>query len=677
MKAPWRSKANTNGVESVNGLVSVLAAILLSTQSVCGADSNQRKALMIGDGEAFYRPGSEATHPQVARKNFLKLVGNVANDPAKGWVCDFTGDLMRQLGMDPTNTPVETLFNYIGQHRLGYRVAMCCGPAGYTGSCWGCAVDNGMMPFGPQGNNNNGLRLDDPVGLRAAVGVAGGTSGNWTSYGPGVEVIDALPLWASWSNFEDAAQSWANQAAAAKFAKILDAHPQYNIWDARQHLRQAASFWSHGWTETNGYGRVNENAVVGHLLPGQPVDFRVVKSRDRHRVTFSWRNFLQSDFAATVIARKDGRILYESTGTNFVWTSDVDGDETFVYWSKNKAGEKSRLETYQTRKVTGLNRGLRQTCLVLGAPHGQEDLNWTLCNQFQQAATNWVCDIAFQPGHPFYDKNPGYAAGPVVAVLADFSAMVTYAISNHYRILVAPVAYPDRDDFRFKTEWDRATAAGMLVVVPHHTSLSTSRKPQARRVSPPRLSSAITVGAGLTNNLRSFGPGLEFFDAPAAEGGPYGGPIQTEAAAIIAAKLAQILDAHPAYNSWDARQHLRQSASGYTRGWVEDGGYGRPPARPANTERLDPAPPLDIQAQRAADGGSVTFSWQNFLQSSFAETVITRADGRTVYHGAGTNLIWRSDVNGDETFQFFSRDKSGRLSKPESYTVLRISGLRS
>ena len=26
--------------------------------------------------------------------NFLKVVGNVANDPAKGWTCDFSGDLM-------------------------------------------------------------------------------------------------------------------------------------------------------------------------------------------------------------------------------------------------------------------------------------------------------------------------------------------------------------------------------------------------------------------------------------------------------------------------------------------------------------------------------------------------------------------------------------------------------
>ncbi len=79
------------------------------------------------------------------------------------------------------------------------------------------------------------------------------------------------------------------------------------------------------------------------------------RSHDRRQVIFTWRNFLQTGFAATVIARKDGPILYEGAGTNFVWTSDVDGEATFLYWSKNKAGEKSRMESYQTRTVTGLN----------------------------------------------------------------------------------------------------------------------------------------------------------------------------------------------------------------------------------------------------------------------------------------------------------------------------------
>lgn len=608
---------------------------------------------------------------------FLRLVGNLANDPAKGWTCDMEWDVKVRLGMNPTNTPAETLFNYIGQHHLGYRIAMNCGPMGQTAGYWRCAVDNGIMPFAPHYNNNPGYRFDDPVGIRAAVSVAGGHTANTGTYGQSLEFFDAVPEWSNPPKYEDIAQSWANQGLAAKFTRVLDAHPRYNIWDARAHLRQAGSFWAAGWTETNGYGRVNEQAIVNRLLPGPPVEFQAIRSRDRHRVVFVWKNFLQSDFAATVIARRDGRILYEGVGTNFVWTSDVDGDEVFTYWSKNKAGEKSRMESYQTRTVTGLNCRLNQTCLVLGATTSEEALTRNLCERFQQVATNWVCDMVCRSGTADRDPRTQMPGGPVVAVLPDFSAMVSYAISNHYRLLVAPVAYPDRDLYGYKEAWDRATAAGVLVVLPHHGSISTSRTPQARRLSPPRLFSAVTVGEGTTTNRLSFGPGLEFFDTPAVpRSAPIGLTNQMDAAGVVAGKLAQILDAHPHYNLWDARQHLRQSASYYATGWVEDGGYGRPPAQPARIAVLDPAPPLDIQATKSAGGDFVTFSWQNFLQSSFAETVIQRKDGRTIYHGAGTNFVWRSDADGEETFRFYSKDKAGRLSRSEAYTILRVEGLR-
>jgi hypothetical protein len=657
-------------------LLAVLA-IAAGAQPGLAAGNSQRKALVMGRSAPLGETNAAQTHAQGARLTFLRLVGNLENDPAKGWTCDMEWDVKVRLGMDPTNTSAETLFQYIGQHRLGYRIAMNCGPMGQTAGYWGCAVDNGIMPFAPHCNNNPGLRFDDPIGIRSAVSVAGGVTVNVTSYGPSLEFIDAVPQWGPHPEPEATAQSWDNQRLAARFARVLDAHPNYNIWDARQYLRQAASFWSTGWTETNGYGRMNEQAVVGKLLPGPPVEFQAAKSRDRHKVVFTWRNFLQTDFAATVIARKDGRILYEGAGTNFVWSSDVDGDATFLYWSKNRAGEPSRMESYQTRTVTGLNCGPYQTCLVLGAPASEAELTRNLGERFQQVAPNWVCDLVSRSGDVYCDKLTSIPIGPVVAVLPDFSAMTSYALSNHYRILLAPVTYPDRDLYHFKSDWDRATAAGILVVLPHHASMSSARNAQARRLSPPRLFSAVTVGEGVTTNRLSFGPGLEFFDTPAGPSPiPIGLTNQMDAAAVIAGKLAQILDAHPHYNLWDARQHLRQSASYYGTGWVEDGGYGRPSAQPARIAVLDPAPPLEIQAAKSAGGDSVTFAWQNFLQSSFAETVIQRADGRTIYHGSETNFLWRSDVSGDETFRFYSKDKSGRLSRPESYTVLPVTGLR-
>ena len=169
------------------------------------------------------------------------------------------------------------------------------------------------MPIAPHCNNNPGLRFDDPIGIRAAISVAGGAVTNSTSYGQSLEFIEAIPVEGSKPLQEGTAQSWVNQQLAAKFARILDAHPNYNIWDARQHMRQAASFWASGWTETNGYGRVNEHAVVGKLLPGPPVEFLAARSHDRRQVIFTWRNFLQTGFAATVIARKNGPILYEGS----------------------------------------------------------------------------------------------------------------------------------------------------------------------------------------------------------------------------------------------------------------------------------------------------------------------------------------------------------------------------
>jgi hypothetical protein len=171
---------------------------------------------------------------------------------------------------------------------------------------------------------------------------------------------------------------------------------------------------------------------------------------------------------------------------------------------------------------------------------------------------------------------------------------------------------------------------------------------------------------------------LEFYDsAPADAGSMFGGVTQNEAAAVVAAKLAHILDAHPHYNVWDARQHLRQISSHYASGWVEDGGYGRPPAFPEKIAMLEPAPPLDIRAERAADGKSIAFAWRNFAQSSFAETVIERGNGQVIYRGTGTNFVWRSATEGNETFRFYSKDKAGRTSRPDAYTIIDVPGLAS
>jgi hypothetical protein len=626
-----------------------------------------RKALAMGIG-APLSPDAEAV-----KRHFLQSVGNPKNDPTKGWTCEFTWDLMRRFGKDPQKTSDRDFFSYVQKHAPGYRIAIGSGPFGASADCWEAAVDSGIMPFAPHGNNNS-QRFPEGLGLQAAIAVAGGTTRNLNSYGPGLEFIDALALGVGSTTHEIAVQSYANQRTASRFAKLLDTHPEYNIWDARQHLRQSASNWSTGWNETNGYGRPNENALIGPLEPGPPVAFKVERSRDRHSVKFTWRNFLQTGFEATVIARKDGRIIYDGTGRSFTWTSDVTGDETFTYWSRNKSGKTSRIESYQRRLVSGLENGPYRSCAVLGYPTGQEAKSARLRDIFLSVSPEWNCDELYRKGNSFYDSLTNFPYANVVAVLPDRSSVIDFVLTNHHRIVVAPTDAADGDPSGFEPAWNRAVDADILVVMPHHHSLSPSRKPQARRLSPARLSAAIHVGYGTNRNFLSFGPGLEFFDAPTPPADQILLPNQADAAAVIAGKLARILDQHPHYNTFDARQHLRMCSSLYNTGWIEDGGYGRPPTTIPSFDHLEPAPPLDIKAAPDPESRSVRLSWRNFLQTSFAATVIT-ADNSEIYSGTGTEFFLKLTNTPPKKLHFFTKDSSGKLSRSEAYTVVDLEKL--
>jgi hypothetical protein len=652
------------------GLAALLVPLLASA-----ATNINRKALVIGEGDA---PGAGLGHPQAAKNNFLRYVGNPSNDPAKGWTCDLSWDLMTQLGMDPNKTTPEELFDYIGQHQLGYRIAMRNFAHTANDSFWAAAVDNGIMPFAPHGDNSD-KHIDRPLGLQPCVAVAGGRSKRENTYGPSLEFFEAVPSGPGGLLGEDTAQSWANQMLAAKFAKILDRHPDYNIWDARQHLRQAASQWDKGWTERDGYGRVNLNARVGKLLPAPPIAFQAVLARNGRQVHFTWRNFAMSDFAATVIATADGRILYDGNGTNFIWTTGTNVPAGFVYWSKNKAGEKSRIESYQQRTMLGLSYVGRPTCLVLADLGDRTSSAAEMMAVFTSGApTNWVCDMVCRPESQAAQWVGMFRGNsPYVAVLPDVSAMVDYAISNKYRLLLAPVSTPGELELsRYAKDWERAVAGGVQVVIAHSGAFPDSESGTWQAV-PSRLAAALAVTFGTDQLIMSRGPGLEFFDAAPPQVGGMGYDFSANAAAAaVAVKLARVLDAYPTYNLWDARQHLREISSHYSEGWREQGGYGQPAMSVKRVKALELAPPLEIQVRKSEDGRTVVFSWLNFQQSEFAATVITTGDGRKLYEGQGTNFIWHSDLTGDATFKFHTRGKSGRLSRDESYTVIRLEGLQ-
>jgi hypothetical protein len=587
-------------------------------------------------------------------------------------------DVMVRSGLNPTNTTAEDLFRYIGERKLGYRIVINNWPNGQDAPAWDVAVANGMMVFAAHFNNTPNYRFDDPIGIKSAVSVGGGgPAGNVLTYGQSLEFHDALPVgWHGNRDAEDPAQSWANQMVAAKFARVLDTHPEYSIWDARQHLRQAGNRWRNGWTEKEGYGWVDEKAVIGKLQPGAPLSFRAVVSRDRMHVNFSWQNFLMTDFAATVIAKANGQVIYQGTGSNFVWRTDTEGDVTFRYWSRNKAGERSRHESCHERRVSRLLLPDRNyTALILGMPLPNNSLEEQVREHFLAVATNWICDTVVPPGSPFFDSMTNFPVGNVLGVVPGYAAMVSYTITNHYRIVIVPALPVARTDLEaLRPEWDRAAAAGVLVVLPRQTFRDVGSR--TNRVVPSRLGSAVTVGPALPGDMRSQGPGVEFIEL-VPRGTDTNSPHAVNlCAARVAGRLANLLEQNPGYSSWDARQHLRQISSHYAGGWRESGGYGIPPTRlPLAASQLDAAPPLHFHAEPSVDRRSVSFTWEPFPQSDFAEVILSRASGEEIYRGTANRFVWRSNLTGASEFTLQAKSKAGAISRIEDYTRLRVTGL--
>jgi hypothetical protein len=177
---------------------------------------NGRKALVLGKGFPFTDANGSMTHPQCAKINFLNLMGNPDNRPGQGWTCDMSYDVMKRVGLDPETASIDTLLDYIGQHHLGYRIIIVNhGPVVGFGTS---ALANGLMPFGLHWGNT-AVRINDN-GLGASIRVAGGTTANALSYGPGLEFFDAIRRGAPEGMIDDAAESWANQVVAARFARI-------------------------------------------------------------------------------------------------------------------------------------------------------------------------------------------------------------------------------------------------------------------------------------------------------------------------------------------------------------------------------------------------------------------------------------------------------------------------
>jgi hypothetical protein len=258
----------------------------------------------------------------------------------------------------------------------------------------------------------------------------------------------------------------------------------------------------------------------------------------------------------------------------------------------------------------------------------------------------------------------GTPSGNIVTYQTDIAGCVAYAIANSYNIIIRSYT----GIYNYKVEWDEAIENGIAV---YHAHGSNAHELLA---SPPRMFGAIAIGGGKNNiNERSYGK-MERFDKTA-------GDLTEEswATPTSAARGALIQAEYPTFNLWDIRALQRMVDSYYETAWVEDGGYGQGSAIipvVANANEIDLQPPLETWAQKSGDNKTVSFLWENFIQTRWNKTRIVRADtGATIYEGTGTSATFYSDVDGNLTFKFYSVDAQGNLSRDESYSQINITGL--
>lgn len=254
----------------------------------------------------------------------------------------------------------------------------------------------------------------------------------------------------------------------------------------------------------------------------------------------------------------------------------------------------------------------------------------------------------------------GTPSGSIVAYLANVAACVDYAIQNDYITIVRSYT----GVYTYKPEWDEAIAAGIMVYHAHGSNSHVLLE------EPPRMFGAICVGGGKAGvNERSYGK-MEAFDKTAAEATE-----ESWATPTYAARGGLLREADNALTLWDVRAKQRMGCSYYLTGWVPDGGYGE--AGPAPETAIALQPPLEVYAVKSGDNTTVTLYWENFAQSRWSKTrIVKQSDGKTIYTGTGEQHTYYSDVEGNETFLFYSEDAEGNLSAAVSYAQVTVTGLK-
>ncbi len=262
----------------------------------------------------------------------------------------------------------------------------------------------------------------------------------------------------------------------------------------------------------------------------------------------------------------------------------------------------------------------------------------------------------------------------VTTRIETLAASVIFAIANGYAIISRSTTglSDSRNENEGDTAWtggevnsafssafSSAFGGGSIQVGIVHSLGSNSH---VRDTDPSRLDiiSAISAGDGSGNCDASYGPGLEFFHDDEST--------QSYSTARIAGIIGQLIVDHPSWSFHDARQALRQTASNYASGWLEDGGYGYVDKTAATAVGS-----LDLSSSIRKDytsvDGEVDFSWVSNPQSDFHNTIIAMFDSepnrndtpsavQIIYEGVLEVFSFSHALIGARWFVFYTRDSS-------------------
>lgn len=252
--------------------------------------------------------------------------------------------------------------------------------------------------------------------------------------------------------------------------------------------------------------------------------------------------------------------------------------------------------------------------------------------------------------------------------LEDFNASVLWSISNSVNIICRAVSDFSADS---KADSDLAWSNNIGVVYSHGSDSHIE-------IDRGGIGSACLVGYGnSTENLGSYGSDIDFYANTSS---------QSNATAIVAGLIGQILTNNPSWNFLDARHVVRQTSSGYsTTGWSIDGGFGlidKTSALAVSSNKTI-SPPYDVEYILTSH--QIEFSFFNYEQSNFVDTIISifttkpdfnslPTDGTIIYTGSTGSFKYTSDESKIFWAGFYSVNSDGDYSQTIISTSFKFGG---